>query len=92
MTAPGSPRVQWIAAFQTIKLRLVRISAAHAARFSPRFVGGTLPRLGAAFMRTVADQFADILVAAGVKRIYGIVGDSDGRCSVVIIADAGVRP
>jgi pyruvate dehydrogenase (quinone) len=27
-------------------------------------------------MRTVADQFADVLVAAGVKRIYGIVGDS----------------
>src|SRR6204780_4479739 len=27
-------------------------------------------------MRTVADQFADTLVAAGVKRIYGIVGDS----------------
>ena len=26
--------------------------------------------------RTVAEQFADILVAAGVKRIYGIVGDS----------------
>jgi pyruvate dehydrogenase (quinone) len=26
--------------------------------------------------RTVADQFAEILVAAGVKRIYGIVGDS----------------
>src|SRR5256886_7452288 len=26
--------------------------------------------------RRVADQFADILVAAGVKRIYGIVGDS----------------
>ena len=26
--------------------------------------------------RTVADQFVDILVAAGVKRIYGIVGDS----------------
>jgi pyruvate dehydrogenase (quinone) len=26
--------------------------------------------------RTVADQFADILVAAGVKRVYGIVGDS----------------
>jgi hypothetical protein len=51
-----------------------------------------LPRLGAAFMRTVADQFADILVAAGVKRIYGIVGDSDGRWSVVIITDAGVRP
>src|SRR6188472_1909612 len=27
-------------------------------------------------MRTVADQFADILAAAGVKRIYGILGDS----------------
>src|SRR2546423_2749885 len=26
--------------------------------------------------RRVADQFVDILVAAGVKRIYGIVGDS----------------
>jgi glyoxylate carboligase len=26
--------------------------------------------------RTVADQFADILAAAGVKRIYGIIGDS----------------
>jgi pyruvate dehydrogenase (quinone) len=27
-------------------------------------------------MKTVADQFADTLAAAGVKRIYGIVGDS----------------
>src|SRR5712671_695004 len=26
--------------------------------------------------KTVADQFADILAAAGVRRIYGIVGDS----------------
>ena len=26
--------------------------------------------------RTVADQFAEILAAVGVKRIYGIVGDS----------------
>jgi pyruvate dehydrogenase (quinone) len=26
--------------------------------------------------KTVADQVAEILVAAGVKRIYGIVGDS----------------
>ena len=25
---------------------------------------------------TVADQFAEVLAAAGVKRIYGIVGDS----------------
>src|SRR5204863_5476898 len=29
-----------------------------------------------AIMRTVADQFAETLAAAGVKRIYGIVGDS----------------
>src|SRR6202161_717537 len=27
-------------------------------------------------MKTVADQFAETLAAAGVKRIYGIVGDS----------------
>jgi pyruvate dehydrogenase (quinone) len=26
--------------------------------------------------RTVADQFAQVLATAGVKRIYGIVGDS----------------
>jgi pyruvate dehydrogenase (quinone) len=26
--------------------------------------------------KTVADQFAEILAAAGVKRIYGVVGDS----------------
>ena len=26
--------------------------------------------------RTVADQFAETLAAAGIKRIYGIVGDS----------------
>src|SRR5436190_6807107 len=26
--------------------------------------------------KTVADQFAEVLAAAGVKRIYGIVGDS----------------
>jgi thiamine pyrophosphate-dependent acetolactate synthase large subunit-like protein len=27
-------------------------------------------------MKTVADQFADILAAAGVNRVYGTVGDS----------------
>ena len=27
-------------------------------------------------MKTVADQFAETLAAAGVKRIHGIVGDS----------------
>jgi hypothetical protein len=26
--------------------------------------------------RTVADQFVEILLAAGVRRIYGVVGDS----------------
>jgi pyruvate dehydrogenase (quinone) len=26
--------------------------------------------------KTVAEQFVEILVAAGVRRIYGIVGDS----------------
>jgi pyruvate dehydrogenase (quinone) len=26
--------------------------------------------------KTVAEQFVEILAAAGVKRIYGIVGDS----------------
>jgi pyruvate dehydrogenase (quinone) len=31
---------------------------------------------GGAMMRTVADQFAETLAAVGVKRIYGIVGDS----------------
>ncbi|MGO8920228.1 MAG: thiamine pyrophosphate-binding protein [Stellaceae bacterium] len=29
-----------------------------------------------AVMKTVADQFAETLAAAGVKRVYGIVGDS----------------
>jgi pyruvate dehydrogenase (quinone) len=27
-------------------------------------------------MKTVADQFAETLAAAGVKRVYGLVGDS----------------
>ena len=26
--------------------------------------------------RTVADQFVEILLAAGVRRMYGVVGDS----------------
>jgi pyruvate dehydrogenase (quinone) len=34
--------------------------------------------------RTVADQFADTLAAAGVKRVYGIVGDSlNGLCDAI---------
>jgi pyruvate dehydrogenase (quinone) len=27
-------------------------------------------------MTTVAEQFAEILAVAGIKRIYGVVGDS----------------
>src|SRR5438046_10106246 len=34
------------------------------------------PKKGSAIMMTVADQFAETLATAGVKRIYGIVGDS----------------
>lgn len=30
-------------------------------------------------MPTVADQFIEVLVEAGVERIYGIVGDSLNR-------------
>ena len=36
----------------------------------------TLTEKRAIMAKTVADQFAQILIAAGVKRIYGIVGDS----------------
>src|SRR4029077_2284302 len=36
-----------------------------------------LPRNGEEIMaKTVADQFAETLAAAGVRRIYGVVGDS----------------
>src|SRR5512132_1962737 len=34
---------------------------------------------GSGTMKTVADQFAETLAAAGVKRVYGIVGDSPNR-------------
>src|SRR3981189_2090363 len=60
----------------------MRISAAHAAGLLADLLKLAdirplnAPNLGATFMRTVADQFAAILAAAGVKRIYGIVGDS----------------
>jgi pyruvate dehydrogenase (quinone) len=72
---------QWIAAFLIIKFRIIRISVAHAAFFRGSAAGRQdssveRPNLGATFMTTVADQFVDTLAAAGVKRIYGIVGDS----------------
>jgi hypothetical protein len=34
-------------------------------------------------MKTVADQFAETLAAAGVKRIYGIVGDGPGNLHLI---------
>src|SRR5712672_4462969 len=60
----------------------MRISAAHVAGLLVDLpqVADIRPlnasNQGATFMGTVADQFAAILAAAGVKRIYGIVGDS----------------
>jgi pyruvate dehydrogenase (quinone) len=34
--------------------------------------------------RTIADQFAEILVTARAKRVYGIVGDSlNGLCDPI---------
>src|SRR5580765_8108164 len=35
-------------------------------------------------MKTIADQFAETLAAAGVKRVYGVVGDSlNGLCDAI---------
>jgi pyruvate dehydrogenase (quinone) len=48
--------------------------AARGCRVRPR--RDINPEKGEEPMRTVADQFAETLAAAGVKRIYGIVGDS----------------
>jgi hypothetical protein len=39
-------------------------------------------------MKTVADQFAETLGAAGVKRIYGIVGDNQNGLTGVIFRPA----
>ena len=41
-------------------------------------------------MRTVADQFAEILAAAGVKRIYGIIGDSLHRATCTSLTDCSI--
>ena len=38
-------------------------------------------------MKTVADQFAETLAAVGVKRIYGIVGDSLNGLTVDDVID-----
>jgi thiamine pyrophosphate-dependent acetolactate synthase large subunit-like protein len=37
--------------------------------------------------RTVADQMVETLAAAGVERIYGIVGDSLWTCPAVVERD-----
>jgi pyruvate dehydrogenase (quinone) len=39
-------------------------------------------------MKTVADQFAETLAAAGVKRIYGPVGDSLNELTDAIFGPA----
>ena len=41
---------------------------------------------------TVADQFIDTLAAAGVKRIYGIVGDSLNGLTDAVRRHGGMRP
>jgi pyruvate dehydrogenase (quinone) len=41
--------------------------------------------------KTVADQFAETLAAAGVKRIYGIVGDSLNRLTDAIHRQAKIE-
>jgi pyruvate dehydrogenase (quinone) len=46
-------------------------------------------------MKTVADQFVETLAAAGVKRIYGVVGDSlNGKLGFIDIENkaAGMEP
>ena len=43
-------------------------------------------------MNTVADQFAEIMAIAGVKRIYGIVGDSlNGLTEALVHSTDGRR-
>src|ERR1700684_1194765 len=54
------------------------IGASNAPLLSPgkqTIQSALLPKTSE-IMKTVADQFAETLAAAGVKRIYGIVGDS----------------
>ena len=40
---------------------------------------------------TVADQFAEVLAAAGIKRVYGVVGDSLNGLTVAIRRQRGVQ-
>src|SRR3981081_412650 len=42
----------------------------------PKRISDSIDGKGQVMAKTVADQFAETLAAAGVKRIYGIVGDS----------------
>src|SRR6201994_3022543 len=42
-------------------------------------------------MTIVADQFVDVLLAAGVKRVYGIVGDSLNGLTDVIRKTEGIE-
>jgi hypothetical protein len=43
--------------------------------------------------QTVADQFVETLAAAGVKRIYGVVGDSrNGTTQLIDLAKVNLSP
>jgi pyruvate dehydrogenase (quinone) len=61
---------------KTNSMILCCVGEALGSRFSLKIM--MVPRKpgSAAMARTVADQFVETLAAAGVKRIYGIVGDS----------------
>jgi hypothetical protein len=43
-------------------------------------------------MTTVAEQFAEVLATAGIKRIYGIVGDSLNGLTDAIRRQGSPRP
>jgi hypothetical protein len=60
---------------QVLEPRLTLAGTSNAFRFD-EVAGGTHQRQGAGMPKTVADAFVETLAAAGVKRIYGIVGGS----------------
>src|ERR1700687_4047071 len=55
---------------------LIRLSSLLARRQTHEKIPESAHRERIVMAKAVADQFAEILAAAGVKRIYGIVGDS----------------
>ena len=57
-------------------IKSIRHSSANPFVYFTVWLSGSNSVEGSETMKTVADQFAETLAAAGVKRIYGIVGDS----------------